>query len=165
MAWFDGTHLYEHADPRQGEHPDWGTLIFNYGRHEIENFLIAKLWAPEYGSSADAALFEVLRAYSPYHNVRDGVAYPATLLAAAESDSRVHPSHARKMAAALQHATSGSEPILLRLESKAGHGAGKPTAKLVDEQADVYSFLMWKLGLVRGSEVGGGRAADSADER
>ena len=130
-----------------------------------QNFLIAKLWVPEYGSSDDVEQFEVLRGYSPYHHVRDGVAYPATLLTAAVSDSRVHPSHARKMAAALQYATSSSEPILLRLESKAGHGAGKPITKQIDEYEDLYSFLMWKLGLVHGSEVRGGRAAGAADER
>lgn len=113
-----------------------------------QNFLIAKLWVPEYGSAEDPGLFPVLRAYSPYHNVRDGVAYPATLITAAEGDSRVHPLHALKMTAALQYATSSEEPILARIESKAGHGAGKPVSKRVEEFTDVYSFLMWKLGML-----------------
>ena len=114
-----------------------------------QRFLIAKLWIPEYGEASDAEMFPALRAYSPYHNVEDGVAYPATLMTAAESDSRVHPLHARKMTAALQWATSSDEPILVRLESKAGHGAGKPITKRVEEYADVYSFMMWKLGMLK----------------
>ncbi len=113
-----------------------------------QHFLIAKLWVSEYGSSEDPDLFPVLRAYSPYHNVREGTAYPAVLITAAEGDSRVHPFHARKMTAALQHATASDEPILARIESKAGHGAGKPAAKRVQEYTDVYAFLMWKLGML-----------------
>jgi prolyl oligopeptidase len=112
-------------------------------------FLIAKLWIPEYGSSEDAEQFKWLYAFSPYHHVKDGTAYPAVLLEAAESDSRVDPLHARKMAALLQAATaSGADkPILLRLETKAGHGAGKPRAKVVEELTDVWSFLFWQLGM------------------
>ena len=111
-------------------------------------FLIGKLWVPEYGVSEDPKLFPVLRAYSPYHNVKEGTAYPAMLLTAAEADSRVHPFHVRKMAAALQYATASDEPILVRVESKAGHGAGKPVSKRVQELADIYTFLMWKLGML-----------------
>ncbi len=114
-----------------------------------QDFLIAKLWIPEYGEAKDPEVFPALLSYSPYHNVKDGVAYPATLLTAAESDSRVHPLHARKMAAALQWATSSDEPILVRIERKAGHGAGKPVSKRVEEYADVYSFMMWKLGMLK----------------
>ncbi|PKN49274.1 MAG: S9 family peptidase, partial [Deltaproteobacteria bacterium HGW-Deltaproteobacteria-20] len=84
----------------------------------------------------------------PYHNVKEGTAYPATLITAAEGDSRVHPFHARKMTAALQYATASDEPILARIESKAGHGAGKPVTKRVQEYTDVYAFLMWKLGML-----------------
>ena len=91
-------------------------------------FLIARLWIPEYGSAEDAEQFKWLYAYSPYHRVKDGTRYPAVLLEAAESDSRVDALHARKMAARLQAATSSAQPILLRLETKAGHGAGKPRA-------------------------------------
>ncbi|HXI19596.1 MAG TPA: prolyl oligopeptidase family serine peptidase, partial [Gemmatimonadales bacterium] len=89
-------------------------------------FLLARLWLPEYGSPEEPEEYAWLRAYSPYHHVRDGVAYPAVLLATAESDTRVDPMHARKMTARLQAATGSAHPVLLRLESKAGHGAGKP---------------------------------------
>src|SRR5262249_22823321 len=104
-------------------------------------FLIARLWIPEYGSADDAEQFKWLSAYSPYHRVKKGTAYPAVLLATAESDSRVDALHARKMAAALQAATTSDRPVLLRLETKAGHGAGKPRVKVLDELADVYGFV------------------------
>ena len=110
-------------------------------------FLIARLWIPEYGSADAADAFCWLYAYSPYHHVKDGTAYPAVLLATAESDTRVDALHARKMAARLQAATSSERPILLRLESQAGHGAGKPRAKVLEELTDVWSFLFWQLGI------------------
>ncbi len=110
-------------------------------------FLIARLWIPEYGTADKAADFKWLYAYSPYHRVKDGTAYPAVLLEAAESDSRVDALHARKMAARLQAATSSDQPILLRLETKAGHGAGKPRNKVVDELTDTWSFIFWQLRL------------------
>jgi prolyl oligopeptidase len=110
-------------------------------------FLIARLWIPEYGSADDAEQFKWLYAYSPYHHVKDGTPYPAVLLEAAESDSRVDALHARKMAARLQAATSSGQPILLRLETKAGHGAGKPRAKVLEELTDTWSFIFWQLGL------------------
>ncbi len=110
-------------------------------------FLIARLWIPEYGSAEDAEQFRWLRAYSPYHHVRDGVSYPAVLLATAESDTRVDPMHARKMAARLQAATSSDRPVLLRLEARAGHGAGKPLNKVLDELTDTWTFVFWQLGV------------------
>jgi prolyl oligopeptidase len=110
-------------------------------------FLIARLWIPEYGSADDPVQFRWLRDYSPYHHVRDGVAYPAVLLATAESDTRVDPMHARKMAARLQAATSTDRPILLRLESRAGHGAGKPLSKVLDELSDSWTFVFSELGV------------------
>jgi prolyl oligopeptidase len=110
-------------------------------------FLIARLWIPEYGSADDPAQFRWLRAYSPYHHVRNGVAYPAVLLATAESDTRVDPMHARKMAARLQAATSAERPILLRLEARAGHGAGKPLSKVLDELTDSWTFVFSELGV------------------
>jgi prolyl oligopeptidase len=110
-------------------------------------FLIARLWIPEYGSAEDPAQFQWLRAYSPYHRVRDGVAYPAVLLATAESDSRVDPMHARKMAARLQAATASPRPILLRLESRAGHGAGKPLNKVLEEHTDTWAFVFSELAV------------------
>jgi prolyl oligopeptidase len=110
-------------------------------------FLIARLWIPEYGSAEDPEQFRWLRAYSPYHHVRDGVAYPAVLLATAESDTRVDPMHARKMAARLQAASSSDRPVLLRLEARAGHGAGKPLNKVLDELTDTWTFVFWQLGV------------------
>jgi len=110
-------------------------------------FLIARLWIPEYGSPDDPKEFAWLRAYSPYHHVRQGTAYPAVLLATAESDTRVDPMHARKMAARLQAATSSGKPVLLRLESRAGHGAGKPLAKVLDELTDIWTFVFSEVGV------------------
>ena len=110
-------------------------------------FLIARLWIPEYGSADDAEQFGWLRAYSPYHHVKPGVAYPAVLLATAESDTRVDPMHARKMAARLQAATSAERPVLLRLEARAGHGAGKPLSKVQQELTDSWTFVFFELGV------------------
>ena len=112
-----------------------------------QNFQIAKLWIPEYGSSDDPQQFEYLHAYSPYHRVKAGTRYPAVLFMTAESDTRVDPMHAVKMAALLQaEAANGQErPILLRVDAKAGHGVGKPITKLVDDAVDVWSFLFWQL--------------------
>ncbi len=111
-----------------------------------ERFLIAKLWIPEYGSASDPKQFEFLRAYSPYHRVQRGTAYPAVLLTTAEGDTRVAPLHARKFAAALAWASSSPRPILLRTELHAGHGAGTPVSKSVAEWADIYAFLSGELG-------------------
>jgi prolyl oligopeptidase len=110
-------------------------------------FLIARLWIPEYGSPDDPEQFRWLRAYSPYHHVRDGVAYPAVLLATAESDTRVDPMHARKMTARLQAATAADRPVLLRLEARAGHGAGKPLSKILEELTDSWTFVFSELGV------------------
>ena len=111
-------------------------------------FLIARLWIPEYGSADDPEQFAWLRAYSPYHHVKPGTDYPAVLFTAAESDGRVDPLHARKMAAAMQAATtSPGKPILVYIEPKAGHGVGKPVTKVVEELADELSFFMWQLGV------------------
>ena len=112
------------------------------------NFQIARLWIPEYGSAEDAEQFRWLHAYSPYHHVVNGTDYPATLLVTAEGDSRVQPMHAYKMAAALQAATGGDRPILLRVEQKAGHGQGKPLSMRIAEQVDIWTFLMWQLGVI-----------------
>ena len=114
-----------------------------------QNFLIARFWIAEYGSAEDPEQYRWLRAYSPYHRVRDGVRYPAVLFTTAEGDSRVDPMHARKMAALLQ-AQSAEDPgatVLLRVDRDAGHGIGKPLDKQVDDLADQYSFLAWRLGL------------------
>jgi prolyl oligopeptidase len=113
-------------------------------------FSIARLWISEYGDPSVPSDAAVLRAYSPYHNVRDGTAYPAMLIATAEDDSRVDPMHARKFAARVQEATSGTADILLAVEPNAGHGAGKPRRKVVAELVDRWSFIGWQLGGVFG---------------
>jgi prolyl oligopeptidase len=114
-------------------------------------FRIGKLWIPEYGSADEAADFPFLYAYSPYHRVREGTTYPAMLFATAESDSRVDPMHARKMAARMQEVQNdATRPILLRVESKAGHGQGKPVTKLVDELVDQQAFAFRMLGISMG---------------
>jgi prolyl oligopeptidase len=112
-----------------------------------QNFQIAKLWIPEYGSSEDPKQFKWLYAYSPYHHVKKGTDYPAILFMTADSDTRVDPMHAKKMTALLQADNGGTNPILLRIEPKAGHGAGKPISKLVEEWTDINSFLFWQLGM------------------
>ena len=113
-----------------------------------QRFRIAKLWVPEYGDPEKAEQFKFLYAYSPYHHVGSGVRYPSMLFTTAESDSRVDPMHARKMAARMQDVVHDSErPILLRVETKAGHGAGKPVTKVADELADELAFLFQSLGV------------------
>jgi prolyl oligopeptidase len=105
-------------------------------------------WVHEYGDPESPGEFKWVRAYSPYHNVKTDVDYPATLIVTAAFDNRVATAHAFKMTAALQHATSGSRPILLRCESKAGHGAGKPLSMRIAHQAEDWAFLMWQLGMI-----------------
>lgn len=107
-------------------------------------FLIARLWTDEYGDPDIAEEFAWLHAYSPYHHVADGVAYPAVLLTTAEGDTRVDPLHARKMAAAL-NAAGSPNPVLLHQEGRAGHGVGKPASMRVRDGADVLAFLSWQL--------------------
>ncbi len=110
-------------------------------------FLIARLWMPEYGNPDNEADFKWIHAYSPYQKVQTGTAYPAMLITTAASDSRVDPLHARKMAARLQAASASAAPILLRQETRAGHGAGKPRGMILEEQTDVWSFLLSQLGV------------------
>ncbi|MBZ5683240.1 MAG: prolyl oligopeptidase family serine peptidase [Acidobacteriia bacterium] len=116
-----------------------------------QNFQIAKLWVPEYGSAENPDQFKWLYAYSPYHHVKAGAEYPAILFMTADTDTRVDPMHAKKMAALMQaeakNGSSQTRPILLRIETKAGHGAGKPVTKQIEEFTDVYSFLFWQLGV------------------
>jgi prolyl oligopeptidase len=108
-------------------------------------FTIGRFWIPEYGSSDDPADFQVLYAYSPLHRVRDDVEYPPVLITTAETDDRVDPGMARKLAARLQAARGG--PALIRIERRAGHGAGKPVAKMIEEDADIYTFALMALNL------------------
>jgi prolyl oligopeptidase len=110
-------------------------------------FTVGRFWIPEYGSADDPAQFPFLLAYSPYHNVKDGTRYPAVLITTADTDDRVSPGMAKKLGARLQAAQGGDAPILVRVERKAGHGAGKPISKTLDEQADIFRFLAWRLGV------------------
>ena len=104
-------------------------------------------WAVEYGSSDDAEQFAYIYRYSPLHNIREGVAYPATLVMTADHDDRVVPAHSFKFAATMQRCQAGDAPVLIRIESNAGHGAGKPTSKRIDEATDMYSFLFRNIGV------------------
>jgi prolyl oligopeptidase len=111
---------------------------------------MARYWVPEYGSAEDASHFEYLRGYSPYQQVRAGTSYPAVFLTAGEHDTRVHALHARKMAAALQAATSSDpadRPVLLWVDREAGHGQGKPLNLRLRDIVDARAFLMWQLGM------------------
>lgn len=113
----------------------------------FDRFTAGRYWTDDYGHPAKEADFKVLRAYSPYHNIKPGSDYPAVLVTTADTDDRVVPAHSFKYAAALQAARAGTKPHLIRIETGAGHGAGKPTAKLVAENADILAFLAQWSGL------------------
>jgi prolyl oligopeptidase len=108
----------------------------------FQKFTIGWAWASDFGSSDEPEAFAYLRAYSPLHNLRAGTAYPPTLIVTADHDDRVFPAHSFKFTAALQAAQGGSAPVLIRIDTDAGHGAGKPTAKVIDEAADRLAFLV-----------------------
>jgi len=116
-----------------------------------QDFLMARYWVPEYGSAENAEQFEYIRAYSPYHNIQPGTKYPAVLITAGENDTRVHPMHARKMAAAMQAATASdqeADPILLWVDRDSGHGQGKPLHLRIRDRADQLIFFMWQTGML-----------------
>jgi len=115
----------------------------------FREFTVGKAWEADYGSVDHEDEFRALRAYSPVHNVRPNVAYPATLILTGDHDDRVFPAHSFKFAAAMQNADPQGKPILIRIDLRAGHGAGKPVAKRVEETADVYSFVLNAMGLAR----------------
>ena len=110
-------------------------------------FTIGWAWVSDYGSSEDPDMFPTLYAYSPYHNMKDGVDYPAVLVTTADHDDRVVPGHSFKYAARIQEAHAGTGPVLIRIETKAGHGGGKPTSKIIEEVADEWAFLWHHLGM------------------
>jgi prolyl oligopeptidase len=116
-------------------------------------FTIGWAWASDYGTVDDPQEFAALRAYSPLHNLRPGVCYPPTMVTTADHDDRVVPGHSFKFAAALQEAQSCANPTLIRIETKAGHGAGKPTKKIIDESADRFAFLWRTLGMSSASRL------------
>jgi prolyl oligopeptidase len=111
-------------------------------------FTIGRYWVSDYGNAEENAEdFKFMYKYSPLHNVKPGIKCPPILITSADTDDRVVPAHAKKFAATLQAADAGDNPILLRVETKAGHGGGKPTSKQIEEAADIYSFLFKTFGL------------------
>lgn len=110
-------------------------------------FTVGWGWASEYGNPDSLVHFENLYKYSPYHNLKEGVSYPATMVTTGDHDDRVVPAHSFKFAARLQEYQKGSNPVLIRIETNAGHGAGKPTSKVIEESADIWSFVMYNLGM------------------
>src|SRR3954453_19184843 len=113
----------------------------------FQKFTIGWAWTTDYGSADNANEFKALYAYSPYHNLKPGTKYPATLISTADHDDRVVPAHSFKFAARLQEYQAGDKPVLIRIETKAGHGAGKPTSKQIELQADVQAFLVKELSV------------------
>src|SRR3954463_9533552 len=111
----------------------------------FQKFTAGRFWTDDYGSSDNPEEFKALYAYSPYHNLKPGTKYPATLVTTADTDDRVVPGHSFKFIAMLQHCQTGPAPVLARIETRAGHGAGKPTAKLIEEVADQLAFLVKNL--------------------
>jgi prolyl oligopeptidase len=139
------------------QHPELiGAAVAEVGVMDMlrfHRFTIGWGWTSDYGSSDDPEQFEWLIAYSPLHNIRAGTAYPPTLITTGDHDDRVVPGHSFKFAAALQAAQAGTAPVLIRIDVEAGHGLGKPVSKLIDERADVLSFLEAAIG---GSAPGSG---------
>jgi prolyl oligopeptidase len=114
----------------------------------FDEFTAGRFWVDDYGSAKDSReMFEYLRGYSPYHNLKAGTHYPATLIVTADTDDRVVPSHSFKFAARLQRVHAGDSPVLIRIETRAGHGSGKPTTMKIEEDADILTFLADNLGM------------------
>jgi len=110
-------------------------------------FTIGRVWASDFGTSDTKEEFEYLYKYSPLHNLKKGVKYPATLATTGDHDDRVVPMHTFKYMATLQEDQTGDNPVIVRIETKAGHGSGKPTTMVIDEAADIWSFIMYNLGM------------------
>jgi prolyl oligopeptidase len=115
----------------------------------FRDFTLGKGWESDFGSIDDPDEFRAMLRYSPLQNVKSGVNYPAVLVTTGDHDDRVFPAHSFKFTAAMQHADPRGRPILMRIETRAGHGAGKPTAKLIDESADIFAFVREAMGLER----------------
>jgi len=132
------------------QRPDlFGVCLPNVGVMDMlrfHKFTIGWAWVSDYGSPDDPKAFETIRAYSPYHNIREGTAYPPTMVMTGDHDDRVFPAHSFKFGAALQKAQAGDAPVLIRIETRAGHGAGKPTAKLIEEFSDMWTFALAHIG-------------------
>jgi|CXWL01.1.fsa_nt_gi prolyl oligopeptidase len=133
------------------QHPDmFGAALPAVGVMDMvrfTEFTVGAFWKSDYGDPKVAEDFKALFAYSPYHQAKPGTKYPATLVTTADHDDRVFPAHSFKYTAAMQYAQAGDAPVLIRIETKAGHGAGKPTSKQIEEVADIYGFLVKNLGM------------------
>jgi prolyl oligopeptidase len=133
------------------QRPDlFGACLPNVGVLDMLRFhlfTVGRSWISDYGSPDDPDEFKALLAYSPYHNLKPGTAYPPTLIMTGDHDDRVFPAHSFKFAAALQAAQAGPAPTLIRIETRAGHGMGKPTSKFIEEAADRWAFLVENLGM------------------
>jgi prolyl oligopeptidase len=131
------------------QRPDlWGATLPAVGVMDMlrfQKFTIGWAWTSDYGSSEVADEFAALYKYSPLHNIKPGTKYPPTLVTTADHDDRVFPGHSFKFAAALQAAQAGSAPALIRIETRAGHGAGEPTSKVIEEVTDQWAFLVKSL--------------------
>jgi len=113
----------------------------------FHKFTIGWAWKSDYGSSETQDGFDILIRYSPLHALKPGARYPATLVTTADHDDRVVPAHSHKFTATLQASQAGEAPVLTRIETKAGHGAGKPTTKAIEERADIWAFTLKNLGM------------------
>jgi prolyl oligopeptidase len=113
----------------------------------FHKFTIGWAWTSDYGSADDPNMFKTLYAYSPLHNLKPGKKYPATMVTTADHDDRVVPGHSFKFAATLQADQAGTAPVLIRIETKAGHGAGKPISKTIEETADSWAFVARNLNM------------------
>jgi prolyl oligopeptidase len=120
----------------------------------FHKFTIGANWIRDYGSPDDPEEFQAIYKYSPLHNIKPGTHYPPTLITTSDHDDRVVPAHSFKYAATMQAAQAGDAPILIRIETKAGHGAGKPISKQIEEVADSYAFLVKALGMEVPSNFG-----------
>jgi prolyl oligopeptidase len=128
----------------------WGATLPGVGVMDMlrfQKFTIGWAWTSDYGSSENKDEFEALYKYSPLHNVKPGTKYPPTFVVTADHDDRVFPGHSFKYTAAMQAAQAGPAPILIRIETRAGHGAGKPTSKIIEETTDQWAFLVKSLGM------------------
>ena len=121
----------------------------------FQEFTAGQFWRDEFGNIEKEDEFKALLAYSPYHNIKEGVKYPPTLIMTADTDDRVVPMHSFKFAAALQRAQAGDAPILLRIETRAGHGAGTPVKKMIEIAADRWAFLVKSLKMDVEAKSGG----------
>ena len=113
----------------------------------FHKFTIGWAWVSDYGSSDDSLQFEALYKYSPLHNIKNDLNYPAVLVTTADHDDRVIPGHSFKYTATLQEKYKGDNPVLIRVGVRAGHGGGKPTTKIIEEQSDIWSFVFYNLGV------------------